>query len=99
MQTAIVPVTIFPAQANRLALRAVGFDNRPNYLASLQNFTPATEGTEEIAPTPETVETLRAVNVEMTKAQWDNWPAGDTPELDEAYQLACACENLGLTPA
>ncbi len=93
MQTAIVPVSIFPAQAQRLELRAVGFDNRPNYLASLQSVTPGAPGA------PATVETLRALNVEMTKDQWDNWPAGDTPELDEAYQLACICENLGLTPA
>lgn len=62
---------------------------------------PATDETLEIPAVPAVpavyaVAHIASRNVEMTKAQWDNW--GKTP-TDEEYQLACLCTNLGVVRA
>lgn len=92
LSTNILPVSFFPKTATRLHLRAVGFDRSPIYLATFQHVTPAT------ATEPEKIETLAARNESMTVEQWNEWPAGDLPELDDAYQVSCLAANLGVTP-
>ena len=110
MQTAIVPVPVFPGTANSLQIRGVGpVDDSgcPNYfwqLSDRQLVTPATPAIPATDDTPEVpaVEAvyantpLTAGNKAMTAAQWNAW--GKTP-TDEEYQLTCLAKNLGLTRA
>ena len=110
MQTAIVPVAVFPSTANTLEIRGVGpVDDSgcPNYfwqLSDRQLVTPATPAIPATDDTPEVpaVEAvysntpLTAGNKAMTAAQWNAW--GKTP-TDEEYQLTCLAKNLGLTRA
>ena len=89
MKTPILPVTIFPGSANLLVLRPISFgETGPVYYWELQDAAPGADPIRRADG-----------NVTMTAAQWNDWPAGDAPELDEAYQLACVAQLLGLTPA
>jgi hypothetical protein len=110
MQTAIVPVAVFPSTANVLEIRGVGpVDDSgcPNYfwqLSDRQLVTPATPAIPATDDTPEVPAVdavyantpLTAGNKAMTAAQWNAW--GKTP-TDEEYQLTCLAKNLGLTRA
>jgi hypothetical protein len=110
MQTAIVPVPVFPGTANTLQIRGVGpVDDSgcPNYfwqLSDRQLVTPASPAVPATDDTPEVpaVEAvyantpLTAGNIAMTANQWANW-GKTTP--DEPYQLSCISTNLGLTIA
>ena len=107
MQTLIVPVTVFPSQANQLYIRAGNLGPPPAYYYQLQSVTVVPPVPEQVDPTtgevivaavPETqqVVMLKDGNVNMTQAQWDAWPADAD---DDAYQLNAISENLGLTLA
>lgn len=94
MKTSIVPflVTSFPSKAklaNTLEIqpfRPMDNSGRLNYTWLLTEFSLASNTTE-----------FRAEGVqELTLQQWSQWPSGGTIEEDEAYQLACIAENLGL---
>lgn len=84
----------------------------PNYLWELQYMElvtraipavpaiPATDDTPEVPEAPAvaatySTTTLTAGNNAMTQAQWYAWGAGAVG--NEAYQLSCIAENLGLT--
>jgi hypothetical protein len=104
MQTAIVPVAVFPSTANTLEIRGVGpVDDSgcPNYFWQLSNtklVTPAIPATKD-APAVDAVYSntpLTAGNIAMTAEQWANW--GDLIP-DEEYQLDCISTNLNLTIA
>lgn len=108
MQTAIVPVSVYPSTSNTLSIRGVGpvdDSGRPNYLYELQNVQEATPAKPAVAATEDapaipavaatyTTTTLTSGNVAMTVSQWDNW--GKTP-TDQEYQLNCISANLNLT--
>ena len=84
MQTAIVPVQVWPSSANTLYLRAGNLGPPPTYYYQLQS-----------VDADGNVVVLKDGNVNMTDAQWAAWPANAD---DDAYQLAAISENLGLTP-
>jgi hypothetical protein len=106
MQTNIVPVAVFPSEANVLYIRSISFGPPPAYYYELQDVqvvagTPAVgvEGEEGYVPaTPDTttVVVLKNGNVSMTQEQWDGW--SETVNDDE-YQLDCIALNLGLVRA
>ena len=83
MQTAIVPVQVWPSSANTLYLRAGNLGPPPTYYYQLQS-----------VDADGNVVVLKDGNVNMTDAQWAAWPANAD---DDAYQLAAISENLGLT--
>ena len=85
MQTLIVPVTVFPAQANQLYIRAGNLGPPPQYYYQLQAV--AEDGT---------VVVLKDGNVSMTSEQWTAWPSDAD---DDSYQLDAISANLGLTRA
>jgi hypothetical protein len=106
MQTNIVPVAVFPSEANVLYIRSITLGPPPAYYYELQNVVvvlevPAigVEGEEGYVPAvaeQSIVTVLKNGNVNMTVEQWDAWPAG--PEVgDDDYQLDAISENLGLT--
>ncbi len=109
MNTAIVPVAVYPAAANTLLIRSISLGPPPAYYYELQEVTVVPPIAEQLDPTdgsvitqaqPEqtTVVVLKNGNVNMTIDQWDNWAAGPETE-DEPYQLDCIAANLGLTRA
>lgn len=92
LTTAIVPVAVYPSEANTLAIRSITLGPPPQYYYELQ----------EILFDPEFnshLEVLKSGNVSMTEEQWNDWPAGLGPDGDEEYQLDCIAANLGLTRA
>lgn len=104
MQTNITPVQVWPATANVLDIRSIGFGPPPSYYYELQQviITPPvaeqldpTDGSVLIAAQPEsrTTTVLKVGNVAMTEAQWNGW--GEDVD-DTAYQLAAITETLGL---
>ena len=104
MQTNIIPVQVWPATANVLDIRSIGFGPPPSYYYELQQvvITPPvaeqldpTDGSVLIAAQPEgrTTTVLKVGNVAMTQVQWDNW--GESVD-DTDYQLAAITSNLGL---
>ena len=110
MQTAIVPVQVWPSSANTLYLRAGNLGPPPNFYYQLQNVTVIPPVPEQVDPTtgavivpavPETQEVtvLKDGNVSMTPEQWQAWQADLGSSGDENYQLSCIAENLGLTRA
>lgn len=109
MQTAISPVSVFPSTANVLYLRAGNLGPPPAYYYQLQQVTPV-KGTPEsgtmgepdyVSATPDSEEVvvLKDGNVNMTTAQWQNWPADLGTDGDDEYQLTAIAANLGLTRA
>ena len=107
MQTNITPVQVWPATANVLDIRSIGFGPPPSYYYELQQVvvTPPVaeqldpdDGSVLIAAQPETrtVTVLKVGNVNMTELQWDEWPAGPS-DSDDDYQLDAITANLGLT--
>ena len=84
MQTAIVPVSVFPATANTLMIRSITLGPPPSYYYELQ----------QVAGKEVTV--LKNGNVNMTEAQWQAWPADAD---DDEVQLDAIAANLGLTRA
>jgi hypothetical protein len=106
MKTNIVPVAVFPSEANVLYIRSITLGPPPSYYYELQNVTvlpdnaPSGEpGDADYVPGypgERIVTVLKNGNVGMTEEQWDNWAAGPETE-DEPYQLDCISANLGLT--
>ena len=104
MQTAIVPVAVFPGTANTLEIRGVGpvdDSGRPNYFWELSDTTetaPAVAATDtaEAIPAAFSVVARTAGNAEMTVDQWNAWGRA---AQDEEYQLNAMCAVLGLTRA
>ena len=91
MNTAIVPVAVYPATANTLYIRSITLGPPPSYYYELQDV--------QTDPDGNTVTVrLKNGNVSMTETQWDDWAAGPSDE-DENYQLDCISANLGLTRA
>ena len=84
MQSSIKPVAVYPGTANTLMIRSGGLGPPPSYYYELQN---VTDGIETF---------LKSGNVDMTKEQWNAWPADAD---DDAVQLAAISANLGLTLA
>ena len=104
MQTNITPVQVWPATANVLDIRSIGFGPPPSYYYELQQVvvTPPVaeqldpdDGSVIVAAQPEsrTTTVLKVGNVAMTQVQWDNW--GESVD-DTDYQLAAITSNLGL---
>lgn len=108
MNTAIVPVAVYPATANTLMIRSITLGPPPSYYYELQDvqvvagtLAVGVEGEEGYVPaTPDTttVVVLKNGNVNMTEDQWDNWQAGPASG-DDDYQLDTISANLGLTRA
>lgn len=104
MQTNITPVQVWPATANVLDIRSIGFGPPPSYYYELQQVvvTPPVaeqldpdDGSVIVAAQPEsrTTTVLKVGNVAMTQVQWDNW----SESVDDTdYQLAAITSNLGL---
>ena len=88
MQTLIVPVTVFPSQANQLYIRAGNLGPPPSYYYQLQS-----------VDADGNVVVLKDGNVSMTSEQWQSWPADLGTQGDDDYQLNCISANLGLTRA
>ena len=84
MQTAIVPVSVFPASANTLMIRSITLGPPPSYYYELQQVT------------GEKVIVLKNGNTSMTQQQWAAWPADAD---DDEVQLDAIAANLGLTRA
>ena len=110
MQTAIVPVQVWPSSANTLYLRAGNLGPPPQYFYQLSSVPVIPPVPEQVDPTtgavivpavPETTEVvvLKDGNVSMTNEQWQAWPADLGPDGDTDYQLTAIAANLGLTRA
>ena len=70
LTTDIIPVKVWPAEANQLAIRSITLGPPPAYFYQLL----AADGT-----------VLKDGNVSMTEAQWQAWPADaddDKVQLD-----------------
>ena len=85
LTTAIVPVAVYPSEANRLAIQSITLGPPPQYYYELRHV--SDDGT---------VTVLKNGNVGMTMAQWQAWPANAD---DSAVQLDAISANLGLTRA
>ena len=85
LSTPIVPVTVYPAQANTLAIRSITLGPPPAFYYQLQN-----------VDADGNVTVLKDGNVNMTQEQWNAWPADAD---DDAVQLDAISANLGLTRA
>jgi exosome complex RNA-binding protein Rrp42 (RNase PH superfamily) len=107
MQTNIVPVAVFPSEANVLYIRSITLGPPPAYYYELQNVVvvpPVLEGrdptTGEVVVSAQPEQTIVTVlkngNVSMTEAQWNAWPADAD---DDKVQLDCIALNLGLVRA
>jgi hypothetical protein len=104
MKTNIVPVAVFPSEANVLYIRSITLGPPPAYYYELQNVTvlpdnaPSGEpGDADYVPGypgERIVTVLKNGNVGMTEEQWNNW--SETVD-DTEYQLDCISANLGLT--
>jgi hypothetical protein len=104
MQTNIVPVAVFPSEANVLYIRSITLGPPPAYYYELQNIivlpdnAPSGEpGDPDYVPGypgERIVTVLKNGNIGMTEEQWNNW--GETVD-DTEYQLDCISANLGLT--
>lgn len=81
----ITPVTVFPSTASAVQFRWTEFTDRPSYLYTLGNIVD-----DLFVPLPSA-----NGNVSMTQAQWNAW--GEDVD-DNAYQVACLCKNLDLSP-
>jgi hypothetical protein len=81
MQTNIVPVAVFPSEANVLYVRSITLGPPPAYYYELQN---VTDGV---------VTVLKNGNIAMTEAQWNAWGTGAD---DTEYQLDAIAANLGV---
>ena len=108
MQSNIVPVAVYPGEANTLYLRAGNLGPPPAYYFQLQNVTviPGRPGTTDLStgavlipeiPDETVVVVLKDGNVNMTEHQWQTWGSNLGPAGDTDYQLSCIAENLGLT--
>lgn len=84
MKTKIVPVTFWPETADTLLLQNGLLQPPPVYAYTLTN------GSGKV---------FTQAPVQMTRADWDAWPAGLGPDGDTNYQLDCICRTLGLTRA
>ena len=107
LTTAIVPVAVYPSEANTLAIRSITLGPPPQYYYELQHVEVVPPVVEQLDPTtgavlvaaaPEqvTVTVLKNGNVSMTEAQWNAWPADAD---DNEVQLNAISANLGLTRA
>jgi hypothetical protein len=104
MQTAIVPVPVFPATANTLQIRGVGpvdDSGRPNYFWELSDTTetaPAVAATDTAAEIPAVFSVVARLsgNASMTVEQWHAWGRA---AQDEEYQLNALAAVLGLVRA
>jgi hypothetical protein len=107
MQTNIVPVQVWPSEANVLYIRSITLGPPPAYYYELQNVVVVPPVAEQLDPTTgavlisaqdeQTIVTvLKNGNVSMTEAQWQAWPADAD---DDKVQLDAIAENLGLTRA
>ena len=76
MNTAIVPVAVYPATANTLMIRSIGLGPPPSYYYELQNVT-VTQKTREV-PNP-------AYVPESTDADGNVVPAQGNPTITESY--------------
>ena len=110
LTTDIIPVAVYPAQANQLAIRSITLGPPPSYYYQLQHVEVVPPVAEQLDPTTgavliaaqdeQTIVTvLKNGNVSMTEAQWQNWAANLGPQGDDEYQLDCIAANLGLTRA
>ena len=110
LSTPIVPVAVYPAQANTLAIRSITLGPPPAFYFQLQSVEVIPPVAEQLDPTtgavivagvPEqtVVTVLKDGNTSMTEAQWQAWPAELGPEGDDTYQLDAIAANLGLTRA
>ena len=108
ISTPIVPVAVYPGEANTLAIRSTAFGPPPSYYFQLQRVT-VTPGkpaktdlvTGEVIvpeiPDETTVVVLKDGNVNMKEEQWQAWPADLGVDGDNEYQLDSIAANLGLT--
>ena len=85
LTTPIIPVAVYPATANQLAIRSITLGPPPSYYFQLQAVD--AEGN---------VTVLKDGNVSMTQEQWAAWPADAD---DDKVQLDAISANLGLTRA
>ena len=102
MQSPIVPVPVFPTQADTLVVDS--FNSIPlNYRWALMKtniVTPASpaigiESKEGYIPAVAKVTSLEMLtqgNGSLTAKQWDDW----TKQADEPYVLSCVAANLGV---
>ena len=108
LSTPIIPVAVYPGEANTLAIRSTAFGPPPSYYFQLQRVTvtPGKPGKTDLItgevivpeiPDETTVVVLKDGNVNMTEEQWQAWAANLGPEGDNEYQLDCIAANLGLT--
>ena len=108
MNTNIVPVQVWPSEANVLYIRSITLGPPPSYYYELQNVVVVPPVAEQLDPTTgavliaaqdeQTIVTvLKNGNVNMTEEQWQNWGANLGPQGDDEYQLDCISANLGLT--
>lgn len=107
LTTSIVPVAVYPAEANTLAIRSITLGPPPAYYYELQHVEVVPPVAEQLDPTtgevliaaaPEqiNVTVLKNGNVSMTQAQWKAWPADAD---DDKVQLDAISANLNLTRA
>jgi len=107
LTTPIIPVAVWPGEANTLAIRSTAFGPPPSYYYQLQRvtFTPGKPGKTDLItgevivpeiPDETTVVVLKDGNVNMTQEQWAAWPADAD---DDKVQLDAISANLGLTRA
>ena len=102
MQSPIIPVPVFPTQADTLVVDS--FNGIPlNYrwaLMKTNTVTPASpaigiEGEDGYIPAVAKVTSLEMLtqgNDSLTPAQWSAW----TTQVDDVYILGCAATNLGV---
>jgi hypothetical protein len=96
MNTAIVPVAVYPAAANVLLIRSISLGPPPAYYYELQEVTVVPPIAEQLDPTDGSVITP-AQPEQTTVVVLKN---GNGPESeDDDYQLNCISANLGLTRA
>ena len=110
LTTSIVPVAVYPGDANTLAIRSITLGPPPSYYFQLQKvevIPPVIEQVDLVtgqvtkpgSPEQTIVTVLKDGNVNMTDAQWQAWPAELGTDGDDTYQLDCIAANLGLTRA
>ena len=107
LTTPIIPVAVYPGEANTLAIRSITLGPPPAYYYELQHVEVVPPVAEQLDPTtgevliaaaPEqiNVTVLKNGNVSMTQAQWKAWPADAD---DDKVQLDAISANLNLTRA
>lgn len=106
MKTKITPTLLFPGTANVLRVRSGSLGPPPSFqveIIAVDGGEPEIESfvaaKETHRPRSEESEfafaILKAVNITMTREQWDNWAEGGDAASDTAYILTCITDILG----